>query len=188
MSTSNTHTSPSFGRRGATGAVSRSGPVRAGATYVVRYGMRTNWIALLILGMAVTSARDLLQPAETGLKVIPLTGMDPTLMWIGTILMGVIGCAWLWQGFSNAVALSLTAQDVSGFTLLGTKTIRWDDVDRLQLRNDDTYGQELIIHAKRGSPSGSIWLNCIPVAVKNVDRPVEEMVSAIQSHRPDLHI
>ncbi len=102
--------------------------------------------------------------------------------------MAFIGCAWLWQGFSQGVALSFTSKDVKGFTLVGSKTIRWEDIERLQLKNDETYGTELIIHAKRGSPSGSIWLNCIPVAIKNVDRPLEEIVAGIRSHRPDLSV
>ncbi len=70
-----------FGRRTGPRTVSCDGPVRSGATYVVRYTMRMNWIALLILGMAATSARDLLQPAGSeGLKVVPMTGMDPMLI------------------------------------------------------------------------------------------------------------
>ncbi len=182
-------TTPSaFGRRRSARTVDSNGPGRSGITFETRYSWRVNWVAFVVLAMALSSARDLMSPESPGLKVIPLTSFDPLLMWAGTGIMAAIGLAWLWKGISRGRALTMTLSEVKGFTLLGTKSIKWPDVDRLQLKKHDTYGTELIIHAKRSSPSGSIWLNCIPVAVNSVDRSVEEIVSAIQVHRPDLHV
>lgn len=180
------NSSGTFGRRAPTRPASADKPAAPGRKFQVRYTWRMNWIAVGILLAAIGSVRDLAAPAD--MKLIPLTGIDPMLMWLGTILMGVIGLAWLWQGLSNAPALTFNNGEIIGFTLLGTKIIRWADIDRLQLKNDDTYGKELIIHAKRASPSGSFWLNCIPVSLRSVDKSLEEIVDAIRRRRPDLSV
>lgn len=71
---------------------------------------------------------------------------------------------------------------------MGTKTIRWQDIDRLQVKRNYRNGEEMIIHAKRGSPSSGTWRNWIIVTVKQVDRTLDEIVEAIHVYRPDLNV
>jgi len=176
----------SFGRRGAAGGAGRRSTAQPDRKFEVRYAFGVNWLGAVLVLTAVFGARDLLSPSP--FKVLPLTNFDPALMWFGTVVTGSIGLAWLRQGLTCAPALVFSNSELSGYTLLGTKTIRWADIDRLQVKQDNTYGTELIIHAKRGSRSGSIWLNCIPIAVNSVDRSLEEMITAIQSYRPDIPV
>lgn len=154
--------------------------------FVVQFTMKMNWLSITMLITAGTGAYGMLGPSDQNL--IPLTSFDPTLMWIGIIGMGIIGSVWFLQGLFAATALRMTSHHISGFTLFGTKKVNWDDIASLQLKSHSTYGRELRINAKRSSPSGSIWLNCIPLYLNNVDRSLEEIVSAIQQYRPDLSL
>ena len=173
-----------FGRRAQPlSAASRSRPA---ASFETRYTWRVNWMALGLLIMAAASARDLFQPGPSSMKLIPLTSFDPLLMWLGTLGIGLVAVVWLWQGFARAPALTMNITGVSGFTLFGTKTIPWKEIDRLRLTRHDTYGTELQIHARRGTPSSSIWLNCIPIYVDTVDASLDEIIAAINVYRPDL--
>lgn len=181
----NTRSDSGFGRR-STARRSSAATNRAGTSFQTRYTWRINWLALGLLIAAASGARDLLQPSPSAMKLIPLTDFDPLLMSIGTIAIGLIAVVWLWQGFARAPALTTTLTGVSGFTLFGTKSIRWSEIDRLDVKRHNTYGLELQIHARRGTPSSSIWLNCIPVYVDTVDSSLDEIIAAIQTYRPDL--
>lgn len=95
-----------FGRRRGAHSFTAIGPKPPGKTFVVHYGRRMNWLAVVLLITAFTYALDLIEPSDTNLS--PLTNFDQAVMWFGTLLTGVIGIGWLWQGLCRAPALTMT--------------------------------------------------------------------------------
>ncbi len=156
--------------------------------FEARYTWRMHWLAFAVLVGAFTTTHTMLGYDEEAQNLIPLTPFDYELFWGAAIIMWLVGIAWCVQALKGTTAVKLTNSDVSGFTLYGTKTIRWQDVDRLEYEENEYYGWVLTIHAKNGSPSASWALACIQVMVWFTDKTGEEIIDAIRAHRPDLAV
>ena len=155
--------------------------------FVATFNWWLAWVGLGIMATGFAAARDILFPTEiAGLKMITLFSFEKQLFLASGVAMIVIGAVWLIKALAGQKALVMTESDISGFTLLGTKTIRWQDVSHIRVRSHDFYGQEVQIHATRGTPSSSILINCIPLYVKLTDKTADEVTAAIKHFRPDL--
>lgn len=155
--------------------------------FVIRFTWWLTWVAFGILFSGATSLSGLLFPQAGGLKTFgSLTPFDNQLFVVASIGMIVIGGVWFVNGLLGRQALVMTDKHVRGFTLYGTKTIRWEDVSRVTTSNHGTYGKEIQIHAARGTPSSSIFLNCIPLYVALTDSTAEEVTAAIRHFRAEI--
>jgi hypothetical protein len=161
----------------------------ANLNFEARFTRHMNWKALAILFAAYEFSGQVFgaQPDN----IIALTSSDQALFQISTVLMAVIGVTWLWMGLSNAVALTINKQGFSAFTLYGTQHIAWRDVARIDLKvgiQANAYGRQLWIHAAKGSVSKGFFHGIIPIYLEHVDKPVEDIMAAIRTYRPDLEL
>lgn len=155
--------------------------------FVARYNWWLTWIAFGILVGGVSFLKDFSGPAPVeGTKIIPLTSFDNELFLVSSLVMILIGAVWFVKGLLGRRALVMTDSHVSGFTLFGTKTIRWQDVSHVKVQHHETYSKEVQIHAKRGTPSSSLFLNCVPIYVSLTDKSADDVLAAIRYFRPDL--
>ena len=157
--------------------------------FTAKFNWWLTWVAFGILVTGVGAVTDFSGSADAdtgGLQTVPMFSFENDLFFWSGILMVVIGGVWFVKGLLGAPALTMTDSHVSGFTLLGTKNIRWQDVARVKVTNDPTYGKSIEIHATRGTPSSNIILNCIPIYVGLIDKTDEEVMEAIRYFRPDL--
>lgn len=159
----------------------------AAERFVARYNWWLTWIAFGILLGGSSFLADFAGPSPDGMtNIIPFTPFDNELFLVSALLMILIGGVWFVKGLMGRKALVMKDSHVSGFTLFGTKTIRWQDVSHVKVQNHETYGQEVQIHARRGTPSSSLFLNCIPVYVGLTDKTAEEVLAAIRFYRPEI--
>ena len=155
--------------------------------YVVKYNCWMMVIATGILAAGIAALTGLLRLTNgTGMIVVPLTNVENGLFILSAVGLIAIGAAWFVKGLCGSRALVMTDHHIRGFTLLGSKTIRWEDIARVEIANHDTYGKQILIHAARGTPSSSIWLNCIPLYVALTDKTVGQVHDAIRAFRPDV--
>lgn len=100
----------------------------------------------------------------------------------------VLGLIWLGRFLTRAPALTLDATGVTGFTLLGTKHIDWQDVESVSFKNHKAYKMQLVIRAIAGSRTGGWGGIGIPVWLGGINQTQESIVHVIRMFRPDLQI
>jgi len=156
-----------------------------------RFVAKFNWLLNLVAGFILIVSMSWFLNALSSLpggQLVFSKGVE--FSFIGDLLASgvgfLIGSVWLAKGVLGAEALIITDTQISGFTLLGTKTIPWQDVSHFEVGIDRSYGRNIQIHAKKSSPSGSFWLNTIPLYVDLTDKSIDEVLAALRLHRPDV--
>lgn len=108
---------------------------------------------------------------------------------IAGIISALIGIGWLGAYLQQSPALTINERGVEGFTLLGTKFIAWEDVGGVEISRHNFYKEQVVIHAILGSKTGT-WFGVltIPVKIAAIDQPLETVLDAIRSYRPQVNI
>ena len=205
MSSPSSPKAASFGRRGmvlgsATPYARRKPhPSQAqveGRTLVVHYNWKVAALGVSFLVMATKFASmqggvAASLPDEQGKPhMVGGFGMfgDHTPM-VCAIAVALMGLGWISRVVSRSPALTLSPSGVTGFTLLGTKTIRWEDVERVQIDFHAVYKAQVTIHGIWGSKSvGWLGVTGIPVKIAVVDQPLSAIVASIRSFKPDVQV
>ncbi|MEQ1713005.1 MAG: PH domain-containing protein [Hyphomicrobium sp.] len=184
----------------AAAAIAAAPPSHGEAALVVRYNWRVGMlgIGLLVLAGKLIAFWWMSAPMgdpsnslsrNTGTLAYMMDG--PGLFLTSGLLLAAIALGWLSRLLTKAPALTIDQRGVTGFTLLGTKHIAWEDISRLEINWHATYRQQLIIHAVWGSRTGGWGVlspTGIPILASRVDRPLSEILHAIGRYRPDLVI
>jgi hypothetical protein len=108
---------------------------------------------------------------------------------IAGVLAALMGIAWVMAYVQQAPALIIDERGVEGFTLLGKKFIVWEDVGGVEISRHKFYKEQVVIHAVWGSKTGT-WFGVltIPVKIAAIDQPLETVLDAIRSYRPQVNI
>ena len=155
--------------------------------FVAKFNWWLTWVAFGIMVGGVAAVRSFVgSPSANALKTVPLFSFENQLFLASGFVMILIGGVWFVKGLLGRPALVMMDDHVRGFTLFGTKNIRWQDVSKVTVTNHQTYGKEIQIHAKRGTPSSSWFLNCIPLYVGLTDKSADDVLEAIGYFRPDI--
>ncbi|MGD9785996.1 MAG: hypothetical protein AB7E80_15150 [Hyphomicrobiaceae bacterium] len=115
-------------------------------------------------------------------KIVSLTPYDWELFLAATIGLTIIGALFLVKGLLGGRALVMTDSHVAIFTIVGTKKIRWEDLSKVTLSANDTFGKELQFYKNRRG-----WgVSYVPFYVAVTDQSVDDVMAAIRYFRPDL--
>ncbi|MFM9941589.1 MAG: hypothetical protein ACKVP7_19055 [Hyphomicrobiaceae bacterium] len=121
-------------------------------------------------------------------RMVRGTAGDGSMFVMAGLAMCLIGLAWFIQGYRRGQALRIDAFGVSGYTLLGSKRIAWNDIKRIELQWHHSYKRLITFHGVLGAKTVGYGVTGIPVSLGRIDTSEQAVLAAIEAFGPDVPV
>jgi len=143
------------------------------------------WGFLVALPMAFafltvgTLAMNLLElPQRVGIFVAPPSWIVGAVLAAFAVILFLVGIVELARWLSPAVEITVDANGISTFGLLGAERLSWNDVNSLE-----TYGPLVVVGTRRRRRNGTSQL---VIDTNRLDASPDQISRIISAHRSDL--